>query len=90
MVLLLAVYTGSSTRAVVCAVFGPSAVKKQPFILQNLTVFGRRRDFIALPRSVRHAITINTRVARGLVRVLARRNFCGEADEAAAGAEVFR
>ena len=63
-VLLLAVYTGSSTRAVVCAVFGPSAVKTQPFILQNLMAFGRRRDFIALPRSVCHAITINTRVSR--------------------------
>ena len=62
-VLLLAVYAGSSTRAVVCVVFGPSAVKAQPLTLQNLSALGRRRDFIALPSSVSHAITINTRVS---------------------------
>ena len=51
---------------------------------------GDVHDFIALPRSMRHAITYKeTRVARGMVCVLAHRNLYVKAEEPMVGPGVF-
>jgi len=45
-------------------VFGSCAVKTQLLVLQNPSAVGWPCDFIAFPRSVCHAITIDIRLLR--------------------------